>query len=72
MKKVYRISFDKYDGYQYDSFIVVADNEDEVVLLVKKLYPDVGSFPDVDWESGFKVEEIKLNKSDILLGSFNA
>lgn len=72
MKKVYKISFNKNDYDQFDAFIVLAENEEEVISIVEKEHPK-RDWADVDWDGGFKIEEVDFEcESQILLGSFNA
>ena len=69
--KLFIIEFNE-NGYdQYDSFIVRANNEDEVVKILKKVHKN--DYNGIDWEGGFTVKEIHLEgEPKILLGSFNA
>jgi hypothetical protein len=82
--KLYRITFDQISYDQYDSFIVLAENEEQVVDLVKKEHPEIVvsknylgepySFKDtsIDWEK-YKIEEERIDENArVLLGSFNA
>ena len=68
--KLYIISFNRVDYDEYDSFVVVANNEDEVVLSLV-----TGNNYSIDWKGGYKISEINLSEitePTILLGSFNA
>jgi len=70
--KVFRLTLNKHDYDQYDSFIVLAETTPEVEKLVKEEYPE-REWGDVNWKDGFEIEEIDLNsEARILLGSFNA
>lgn len=71
MKKIYKITFNECTYDQFDSFIVLAENEEDVISIVEKEYPK-RNWADIDWDGGFKIEEIDFKgKSRILLGSFN-
>jgi len=85
MNKIYKIDFNKVDYDQYDSFIVLAENEDDAIRILKKEKPPItkglslGGKPyefknkAVDWAGGYKIEQI-IQSGDgwVLLGSFNA
>lgn len=65
--KIYHIVFDGCDYDEYDSFVVIAEDEKQAMELIKNLSP-----------VGYDVESISdigvSNKSDseVVLGSFNA
>lgn len=81
---LYRLKFNKFGYDQYDSFVVLAENEDKVVEVIKKEYPGIvrginylgepWQFKDTsfNWEDGFIIEKIKNDRACVLLGSFNA
>lgn len=65
--KIYHIVFDGCDYDEYDSFVVIAEDEKQAMELIKNLSPaghDVESISDIGVS----------NKSDseVVLGSFNA
>jgi hypothetical protein len=78
--KFYEIRFNKHDYDQFDSFIVVANSEEDVIAHLKKdcQYQHSGGRSDdgsVDWSGGYEIKEIRpedYSKTEIIIGSFNA
>lgn len=62
--KPYYVWADDWDYDDYDSFVVVAENEDRALEMVK------GKFN--KWQGEIHVEEVDLITEGIVLGSFNA
>lgn len=72
--KIYKITFNKYDYDQYDSFIVSANTEADAVGHIKLKHPK-RIYGVIDWDGGYKVEEIKpdeYTETTIINSSFNA
>lgn len=63
---IYHIEFTDYDYDEYDSFVVIAESEDNAIKLIKDNIPDG---EDVDTISCIGVS----NRSEecVVLGSFN-
>lgn len=70
--KIYKITFKEVDYDQYDSFVVVAESKDMVEVLLKKEHPGRKYFSSINWDGGFTIEELLIDKNEIVLGSFNA
>lgn len=62
--KVYNVWADYYDYDDYDSFVVVAENEDRALEMVKDKFEK--------HQGEIHVEEEDLTTEHIVLGSFNA
>lgn len=62
--KVYYVYPDDWDYDDYDAFIVVAENEDRALEMVK------GRFK--KWQGEIHAEEVDTNTEGIILGSYNA
>jgi hypothetical protein len=81
--KIYKITFNKCGYDQFDSFIVCAKDETDVIKVIKKEHPRLKKgknylgeeyeifTSDISWGGGYIVEEVKLEKG-IILGSYNA
>lgn len=64
MLKVYLIESENWDYDDYDSFIVIAENEQKAIELVKDSFKaDQGTLT---------AKEISLQEECVVLGSFNA
>ena len=61
---VYYVWADDYDYDDFDSFVVVAENEDEAMAMVKDKFEK--------WQGEIHVEKVDLTAKGIVLGSFNA
>lgn len=74
--KIYLIKFNSNDYDQYDSFLLVAENEEECIKKLQEKYPAKDSnWDQVDWASGYVITEIKpkdYKKTEIIIDSFNA
>lgn len=68
--KVYHVYVDDYDWDEFDAIIVVAENEDRALEIVKNGYYDGCYFKEEQGE--IHVEEIDLTYEHIVLESFNA
>lgn len=63
MKKVYLVDCEDWGADEYDSFVVIADNEENAIELVKDKFNET--------QGKLFAHEILLNKEKILLGSFH-
>lgn len=63
MKKVYLVDCEDWGADEYDSFVVIADNEKNAIELVKDKFNKT--------QGKLFVHEILLNEEKILLGSFH-
>lgn len=70
--KIFKVTFNEYDYDQYDSFIVVAENEEDAVKVIEEGYPRNDQYSGVDWSKGYTVEEVLPIERGTVLGSFNA
>jgi hypothetical protein len=68
--KVYHVYVDDYDYDEYDAIVVVAENEDNALNMVKNGYFDGCYFKETQGE--IHIEEVDLAKEHIVLTSFNA
>lgn len=69
--KVYKLWVDEIDYDEYDSVVVVAENENEAIEIVQNATGNLG------WsEKGYfyeiHIEEIDLTKKGVVLASYNA
>jgi len=85
MNRIYKIDFNKIDYDQYDSFIVLAENEDDAIRIIKEEYPLIKKGVNyrgqpyefennaIEWAGGYKIEQIiQSGDGRVLLGSFNS
>lgn len=63
MKKVYLVDCEDWGADEYDSFVVIADNEKNAIELVKNKFNET--------QGKLFAHEILLDKEKILLGSFH-
>lgn len=70
--KIYQLEFNRHGYDQYDSFVIMANSKEEAESIVKKDYFEPDWYDSCDWESGYVIEEVEMDKAQILLGSFNA
>ena len=63
--KVYNVWTNKWDYDDYDAFVVVAENEDKALELVKNEF-DEYQLPYIN------VDEVDLTTEQVVLGSYNA
>ena len=63
--KVYSVWTDKWDYDDYDAFVVVAENADRALEMVKQNFEEY-QLPYV------YVDEVDLTTEQVVLGSFNA
>ena len=63
MKKVYLVDCEDWGADEYDSFVVIADNEKNAIELVKNKFNET--------QGKLFSHEILLNEEKILLGSFH-
>lgn len=68
--KVYYVYVDKCDYDEYDGLVVVAENEDRVLEMVKGGYFGKSYF--AEWQGEIHIEEVDLTREHIILESFNA
>lgn len=62
--KVYYVWADDWDYDDYDAFVVVAENEDRALAMVKNMFEK--------HQGEIHVEEEDLTTEHVVLGSFNA
>lgn len=63
MKKVYLVDCEDWGADEYDSFVVIANNEKNAIELVKDKFNET--------QGKLFAHEILLDKEKILLGSFH-
>lgn len=64
MLKVYLVESEDWDYNNYDSFVVVAENEEKAIELVKDDFKED--------QGTLTAKEISLQEESVVLGSFNA
>ena len=68
--KVYYVYADRYDYDDFDGLVVVAEDKDRVLEMVKVGY--FGKCYFKEWQGEIHIEEVDLTKEYIVLESFNA
>ena len=68
--KVYYVYADRYDYDDFDGLVVVAEDKDRVLEMVKVGY--FGKCYFNEWQGEIHIEEVDLTKEHIVLESFNA
>lgn len=69
--KVYNVYPDRYDYDQYDGVVIVAENEAQVLEMLKN--PPYGGAAYFGSSQGeIHIEEVDLTKPSVVLASFNA
>lgn len=63
MKKVYLVDCEDWGADEYDSFVVIANNEKNAIELVKDKFNET--------QGKLFAHEVLLDKEKILLGSFH-
>lgn len=63
MKKVYLVDCEDWGADEYDSFVVIADNEENAIELVKDKFNET--------QGKLFAHEILLDEEKVLLGSFH-
>lgn len=64
MLKVYLVESEDWDYNNYDSFVVVAENEEKAIELVKDSFKED--------QGALTAKEVSLQEECVVLGSFNA
>ena len=64
MLKVYLVESEDWDYNNYDSFVVVAENEEKAIELVKDDFKED--------QGALTAKEVSLQEEGVVLGSFNA
>ena len=64
MLKVYLVESEDWDYNNYDSFVVVAENEEKAIELVKDSFKED--------QGALTAKEVGLQEESVVLGSFNA
>lgn len=71
--KLYRVTRKGEVGWdEYDSFIVLAENEDEARRLAQTAAEEGEWQPPANAFTKGKCDEVNLNEAGVVLGSFNA
>jgi len=65
--KTFLIKFNKCGYDMYDGFVVVAEDEQAVIELLKDKYPIL-----IEWSGGYEINEVDNTKMGIILKSFRA
>ena len=68
--KVYEVWVDKYDYDEFNALVVIAENKDRVLDIIKNGYWGGSYF--YEHQGEVHIEEADLTKECILLESFNA
>lgn len=66
--KIYHVYVGKCDYNTYDGLVVVAENENRALEMVKTGYYGKSYF--YDWQGEIYIEEVDLTKEHIVLRSF--
>jgi hypothetical protein len=69
--KVYYVWVDKCDYDYYDSLIIVAENKERALEMVKHGKWNNTSYFE-EWQGEIHIEEVDLTKEHIVIESFNA
>lgn len=71
--KVYKVWVDCFYYDEYDSCVIVAENEDKVKEILKQPYGTYHNYCEFDSDQGeIHIKEVDLTKEDIICSSFNA
>lgn len=73
--ETFLVKFNNYAYDQYDAFVVVAEDADAAIELLKNKYPDTYStynWTNVDWRHGYTIVPVDTTNQSVVLGSYNA